>query len=37
MGEMILDQINPGGKTLNKIGSAIFDLASTYDKKRRLY
>lgn len=37
MGEMILDQVNPGGKTLNKIGSAIFDLANTFHKKRRLY
>ncbi len=37
MGEMILDQVNPGGKTLNKIGSKIFDLASSYHKRRRLY
>lgn len=37
MGEMILDQINPNGKTLNKIGSKIFDLASSYHKRRRLY
>ncbi|APR86554.1 Phosphohydrolase (MutT/nudix family protein) [Minicystis rosea] len=37
MGEMILDQINPGGGTLNKVGSVLFDLGSTYHKKRRLY
>ena len=37
MGEMILDQVNPGGKVLNRIGSAIFDLASTFHKKRRFY
>ena len=37
MGEMILDQVNPGGRTLNKIGSKIFDLASSYHKRRRLY
>ena len=37
MGEMILDQVNPGGKMLNRIGSAIFDLANSFHKKRRLY
>ena len=37
LGEMILDQVNPGGKTLNRIGSALFDLGSAYHKKRRLY
>ena len=37
MGQMILDQVNPGGRVLNRVGSAIFDLASSYHKKRRLY
>ncbi len=37
MGEMSLDQINPNGKTLNKMGARIFDLASSDHKRRRLY
>lgn len=35
--EIILDQVNPGGKTLNKIGSKIFDLGNAFHKKHRLY
>jgi len=37
MGEMILDQVNPNGRLLNKVGSAIFDLGNAFHKKRRLY
>ena len=37
MGQMILDQVNPGGKTINKIGSALFDLGNSFHKKHRLY
>jgi len=37
MGEMSLDEINPNGKTLNKIGARIFDLASSDHERRRLY
>lgn len=37
MGEMILDQVNPGGKWLNAIGARVFDLGSSYHKRRRLY
>jgi predicted pyridoxine 5'-phosphate oxidase superfamily flavin-nucleotide-binding protein len=36
-GEMILDQVNPGGKVLNAIGAKIFDLGSEYHKRRHLY
>ncbi|MEM9072713.1 MAG: pyridoxamine 5'-phosphate oxidase family protein [Myxococcota bacterium] len=36
MGEMILDQIVPGGR-LNKLGARIFDLANGYHKRRKLY
>ena len=37
MGEMILDQVNPTGRLLNRVGSAIFDLGNAFHKKRRLY
>ena len=37
MGEKSLDEINPNGKTLNKIGARIVDLASSDHKRRRLY
>lgn len=39
MGEMILDQVNPGaaGKLVNKIGAKIFDLGNDFHKRRRLY
>lgn len=36
-GEMILDQVNPRGNVLNKIGAKIFDLGSEYHKRRHLY
>lgn len=36
-GEMMLDQVNPGGKILNAIGAKIFDLGSEYHKRRHLY
>lgn len=36
-GEMILDQVNPGGKVLNKIGAKLFDLGSEVHKRRYLY
>ena len=36
-GEMMLDQVNPGGKVLNAIGAKIFDLGSEYHKRRHLY
>lgn len=36
-GEMILDQVNPGGKVLNAIGAKIFNLGSEYHKRRHLY
>jgi uncharacterized protein len=36
-GEMILDQVNPGGKVLNAIGAKLFDLGSEYHKRRHLY
>ncbi len=41
MGEMILDQVNPGDSALNgalnKVGSKLFDLGSTFHKRFRLY
>lgn len=37
MGAMILDQVNPNGGALNRIGSKIFDLASAYHTRKRLY
>ena len=36
-GEMMLDQVNPGGKLVNKIGAKIFDLGSEIHKRRYLY
>src|SRR6185295_4163786 len=36
-GEMMLDQVNPNGKLVNKIGAKIFDLGSEIHKRRYLY